>query len=168
MSENEYHETFVEGEQLGVPTLLDALTDVIERARSMPMSSSVLVNRNEALDILDSLREALPTQLTRADEVLSDASLVFDDAQAQAEEIIASARQRAAQLVSEQQVVRDAQAQARQIIEHAQESASALMTNANDYCDRRLADFEIDLRKLLTQVQAGRTKLAQRLDDTQG
>ncbi len=134
----------------------------------MPMSSSVLVNRNEALDILDSLREALPTQLTRADEVLSDASLVFDDAQAQAEEIIASARQRAAQLVSEQQVVRDAQAQARQIIEHAQESASALMTNANDYCDRRLADFEIDLRKLLTQVQAGRTKLAQRLDDTQG
>jgi type II secretory pathway predicted ATPase ExeA len=39
------------------------------------------------------------------------------------------------------------------------------MVDADDYCDRRLADFEIDLGKLLAQVQAGRTKLAQRLDE---
>ena len=64
MSNHDENETYVEGEHLGVPTLLDALTDVIERARSMPMSSSVLVNRNEALkgsfaiDLLASLAEA--------------------------------------------------------------------------------------------------------------
>ena len=79
MSNHDETETYVEGEHLGVPTLLDALTDVIERARSMPMSSSVLVNRNEALDLIDELRDALPTQLTRADEVLSDADQVLSD-----------------------------------------------------------------------------------------
>jgi len=164
MSEHEYNETFVEGERLGVPALLDALTDVIERARSMPMSSSVLVNRNEALDLLDELREALPTQLTRADEVLSDASVVYEDAQAQAEQIIAAARERAQQLVSQQAVVVEANKRAQEIIEHAQTSAQRLTSEADDYCDRRLADFEIDLGKLLSQVQLGRNKLAQRLD----
>lgn len=162
---NDSRETFVEGEQLGVPALIDALTDVIERARSMPMSSSVLVNRNETLDLLDELREALPTQITRADEVLSDASLVFEDAQAQADEIIGSARERAAQLVSQQQIVLQAQAEADRIVSEAQGVAHRLMVDADDYCDRRLADFEIDLGKLLAQVQAGRTKLAQRLDE---
>ncbi|WP_019147621.1 hypothetical protein [Timonella senegalensis] len=165
MSEHSYNETFVEGERLGVPALLDALTDVIERARSMPMSSSVLINRNEALDLLDELREALPTQITRADEVLSDASVVFEDAQAQAEEIVAAARQRAIELTSQQTVVQEAQEHAQAIIAQAEEAAQRLTTEADDYCDRRLADFEIDLGRLLTQVQAGRTKLAQRLDE---
>lgn len=163
---SEPRETFVEGEQVGVPALLDALTDVIERARSMPMSSSVLVNRNEALDLLDELREALPTQLTRADEVLSDASHVFDDAQAQAEEIINSARERAHDLVSQQRVVIEAQAQAERIVSQAHDTAYRLMNDANDYCDRQLAEFEIDLGKLVSQVQAGRQKLAQRLEET--
>lgn len=163
---SEPRETFVEGERLGVPALLDALTDVIERARSMPMSSSVLVNRNEALDLLDELREALPTQITRADEVLSDASHVFEDAQSQAEEIIASARERAQQLVAQERVVVEAQAQAQRIIAEAHATAGALMNDANDYCDRQLADFEIDLGKLVAQVQAGRHKLAQRLEES--
>lgn len=165
---NDSRETFVEAERPGVPALLDTLTDLIERARTMPMSSSVLVNRNEALDLLDELREALPTQLTRADEVLSDASHVYEDAQVQAEEIIASARERAAELVSQQQIVREAHAEAERIVAHAEAGSVRLMNEANDYCDRRLADFEIDLGKLTAQVQAGRAKLAQRLDEHHG
>ncbi|WP_435300435.1 hypothetical protein [Timonella sp. A28] len=165
MNDHDFGETFVEGEKLGVPALLDALTDVIERARSMPMSSSVLVNRNEALDLLDELREALPAQLTRADEVLSDASVVFEDAQAQAEDIIAAARERAQELISQQQIVAEARVRAQDLITQAEEAAVKLTAEADDYCDRRLAEFEIDLGKLLTQVQAGRSKLAQRLDE---
>ena len=41
--------------------------------------------------------------------------------------------------------------------------ADGLQRDADDYCDRRLADFEIDLGKVLSQVQAGRAKLAGRL-----
>lgn len=95
MSDMPSSETFVEQDRLGVPALLDALTDLVERARAMPMSSSVLVNRNEALDLLDELREQLPTQITRADEVLSDAGHVLDDARDEADRIVAAARARA-------------------------------------------------------------------------
>lgn len=166
MSNHDENETYVEGEHLGVPTLLDALTDVVERARAMPMSSSVLVNRNEALDLIDELRDALPTQLTRADEVLSDADQVLADAQAEAENLIATARARADELISTEQVVVRAEAHAREIVAHAEATSATLRHEADDYCDRRLAEFEIDLGKILAQVRSGRVKLADRLGES--
>jgi cell division septum initiation protein DivIVA len=56
-----------------------------------------------------------------------------------------------------------AQERAAQIVAEAEETADRLQRDADDYCDRRLADFEIDLGKVLSQVQAGRAKLAGRL-----
>lgn len=158
-------ESYVENEQLGVTGLLDALTDTVERARSMPMSSSVLINRNEVLDLLDSLRNALPNQITHADQVLSDAGQVYEDAAAQADELLQNARVRAQEMVSAQEITRTATAHADQLVAKAQETAAKLTTNADDYCDRRLADFEIDLGKLISQVQAGRNRLAERLEE---
>ena len=148
--------------------LLDVLTDVVHSARAMPMSASVLVNRAELLDLLDQVRAALPEQLSRADEVLSEADQRLADAEEQAERIIAAARARAAQLVTQEQVAVQAQAHAHELVTRAQEETAQMRLEADDYCDRRLAEFEIDLGKVLTQVQAGRARLAERLDKSAG
>ncbi len=147
----------------GLTGILDALADAIGQARSMPMSSSVLVNRAELLDLVDQARDVLPTQLTRADEVLAAADAARLAAQDEADAIIAAARARAAELVEEHAIALGAQDRAAQIIADAEAEAVRLRRDADDYCDRRLADLEVDLTKLLGQVQAGRTRLAERL-----
>jgi len=50
-------------------------------------------------------------------------------------------------------------------VAEAQATADRLRREADDYCDRRLAEFEIDLGRVLAQVQAGRAKLAGRLGE---
>lgn len=162
MTEQQHH---AEDETPSLPALVDELDALVTHARAMPMSASVLVNRAEALALVDDLRAAMPAQLERADEVLSDADRVLADAEEQAERVIAAARTRAAQLVAEEQVVVQARAEAARIIEEAHAQSDTLRREADDYCDRRLAEFEIDLGKLVLQVQAGRAKLAERLDD---
>lgn len=147
----------------GLTGILDALADAIAQARAMPMSSSVLVNRAELLDLVDQARDVLPTQLTRADEVLAAADAARAAAQVEAERIAAAAHQRAAALVEEHELTRAAQLRAEEIVAEAEGVADGLRRDADDYCDRRLADFEIDLGRILTQVQAGRAKLASRL-----
>jgi cell division septum initiation protein DivIVA len=147
----------------GLTGILDALADAIGQARSMPMSSSVLVNRAELMDLVDQARDVLPTQLTRADEVLAAADAARLAAQAEADAIIAAARARAAELVEDHELTRAAQVRAQEIVAEAEDVADGLRRDADDYCDRRLADFEIDLTRLMTQVQAGRAKLAGRL-----
>lgn len=41
-------------------TILEELAGLIANARTMPMSASVLVNKAEALDLLDAARAVLP------------------------------------------------------------------------------------------------------------
>lgn len=149
----------------GLTGILDALTDAVTHARAMPMSSSVLVNRAELLDLLDQARDVLPTQLSQADDVLAAAAAARGLAQADADEIIAAARVTAAELVDAEHVAIAAGVRAAEIIAEAEGVADGLRRDADDYCDRRLADFEIDLGKVLTQVQAGRAKLATRLGE---
>ena len=148
----------------GLTGILDALTATVTHARAMPMSSSVLVNRAELLDLLDQARDVLPTQLSEADEVLAAASSARGVAQADADAILAAARIQATELVDAEHVTIAAHERAAEIVAAAEAEATGLRHDADDYCDRRLADFEIDLGKVLAQVQAGRAKLAYRLE----
>ena len=159
----EADERAAEEAQVGLNAILDDLARLVETARTMPMSSSVLVHKGDALALVDELRAAFPEQLAHADEVLAEADQVLEDAHRQAEEILTTARARAIELVQTEQVVVQAQSRALEIVDEAEEAAAGLRRDADDYCDRRLADFEVDLGKLLAQVQAGRAKLADRL-----
>ncbi|MDT0167246.1 hypothetical protein Q9R32_16960 [Actinotalea sp. AC32] len=148
----------------GLTGVLDALEHVITSARAMPMSSSVLVSRAEVLDLLEQARSVLPDQLARADDVLADADRVLAEANEEAERVVADARERAEELVAHEPVVHAAEQRAAEIVAEAERTGEGLRRDADDYCDRRLAEFEIDLGKVLAQVQAGRAKLAGRLD----
>ncbi|MCK9793042.1 hypothetical protein M1843_04690 [Isoptericola sp. 4D.3] len=147
----------------GLLDILEDLAALVENARSVPLSTNVRLDRDQALALVDELRDALPTQVARADEVLAAAHDALDDAHRRAEEIVASARARAIELVQSEQVVVQAQSRAAEIVAEAESRAAALRTDADAYCDGRLADFQQDLDALSTQVRAGRDKLAERL-----
>jgi len=147
----------------GVLGVLEALVVSVTSARAMPMSSSVLVNKAEILDLVEQARAALPSQLTQADALLADSDAAKAAARSEAEAIVTEARLEADRLVEAESVTVEAREKAARVLADAQAQAEALRRDADDYCDRRLADFEIDLGKVLAQVQAGRAKLAGRL-----
>src|SRR5690606_20977907 len=128
----------------GLTGILEALEQTITQARAMPMSSSVLVNRAEVLDLIEQARTVLPTQLAQADEVLAGADAGLAEARGEAEQVISAARERAAELVDREQVVVAARVRADEIVAEADRVAEGMRRDADDYCDRRLADFEID------------------------
>ncbi|HMO10402.1 MAG TPA: hypothetical protein PKB06_02600, partial [Actinotalea sp.] len=127
------------------------------------MSSSVLVHRDEVLALVGQARSLLPDQLAHADELLARADGVLADAHRRAEQILQGARERAEEMVGADAVVLAARDRAARIVADAEATAAGLRRDADDYCDRRLADFEIDLGRVVAQVQAGRAKLAGRL-----
>lgn len=152
-----------ENQSQDVTAILDAMEWTLEQARSMPMSSIALVSRPDMLDLLSQARATLPAELAHAGEVLAGADEVLAQARADAEAIIAGSRQRALDLVDNDQILVAARAHAVEVVADAEDAAEQQRREADDYCDRQLADFEIDLGRLLAQVQAGRAKLAGRL-----
>lgn len=140
--------------------ILDELATLVTEARQMPMSASVLVNRAEVMDLIAAARSVVPGEIQAADDVLVGAEDVLAQAQERATRILQEAEEQVERLVSEQSVVALAEERAAQIVAAAEERAAELARDANDYCDRQLAQFEIDLGAITKQVRAGRDRLA--------
>src|ERR1700710_2666771 len=92
--------------------LLTELVEHVETARTVPMSSSIVLPRERVLDLLDELREVLPPEMDEARTVIATrerlvkdsyeaAAEVRERAVAEADAILADARHQAEQLISE-------------------------------------------------------------------
>jgi len=144
---------------------LNQLTATVRSAKTMPMSASCLVNRAEMLEILERLRDELPTTLDHADALLSDREAVIAAAREQAERILEGARVEREQLIGQADVLVAARVRAATLTAEAVAESSRLLADADDYVDRKLADFEALLGQVAAQVNNGRLRLTARRGD---
>jgi cell division septum initiation protein DivIVA len=140
--------------------LLLRLRDVVETSRSMPMSASVLVNREEVLDLLDAMLARLPEELRQARWLLKERDEFLLKARREADDIVEAGRLQAARLVERTELVREARRVADAVVEEAEANGRALRHEAEDYIDQKLAAFEVVLERTLQSVQKGRQRLA--------
>jgi len=143
-----------------VETLLHRLSDIIGNARPMPLSASVMVNRDELEQLVDEALGRLPVELREARWLLKEREEFLAKAQREADDILDAARVQAERMVQRTEVVRTAQHTARSLVDEAEAEARRLRHEAEDYCDQKLAQFEIVLDRTIKTVQAGRSRLS--------
>jgi vacuolar-type H+-ATPase subunit H len=144
----------------GVEGVLDELIDIVATAKSVPLSSSVMVTRDEVLELLEAARDEFPEELRRARRLLKDREEVIAAARREAAEIIEDARVHAERMVQRTEIVRQAEHRAVRIVEDAEADGRQMRHEAEDYVDQKLAGFEIVLDRTLKTVRAGRERLA--------
>jgi hypothetical protein len=142
-----------------VEHLLRRLHDLVSSARPMPLSTSVMVNRDEVLDLLDETIERLPDELRAARWLLKERDEFLAKVRREGDEILDQARARAERMVQRTEVVKASEARARKIIDLADTEARRLRNECEDFCDQKLASFEIVLERTMKMVGAGRAKL---------
>jgi ElaB/YqjD/DUF883 family membrane-anchored ribosome-binding protein len=125
----------------------------------MPLSTSAIVNRDEALELLDEVVIRLPEELRQARWLLKEREEFLERARREAEEIVEAARSRAEHMVQRTEVVREAQRTARNVVERAEAEGRQLRNQAEDYIDEKLAGFELTLQRTLAAVGRGRRRL---------
>jgi cell division septum initiation protein DivIVA len=145
---------------------LQQIEELIQEAKSMPLSSSVLVNREEMLELVEAARSELPEEIKQARWIVKDREELLAKGRRDAEAVVDRAQQERSRLVSDQEVVMAAGDESDRIIGEARELARQIRLEAEDYVDAKLAQYEIalertanDLQKSLLQVQRGRDKL---------
>ncbi|MFJ3928414.1 cell division initiation protein [Streptomyces sp. NPDC090022] len=144
---------------MDVQKKLDEIVTAVDRARSMPMSASCVINRAELLALLDEVRRALPGSLAQAQELIGGRERMVEDARREAERIIESAHAQRGSLVSDTEVARRSQQEADRILAQARREAAEIRAEADDYVDSKLANFEVVLTKTIGSVDRGREKL---------
>jgi len=143
-----------------VEAILKHLLNVVATAKSMPLSSSVMVSREEITALIQSALDAMPEELRQARWLLRERDEFMADQTREAEALMSEVRAQAEQMVQRTEIVRQANAVAQRILDDANEEARALRNQAEDFVDTKLAGMEIVLDRLTRTVQAGRAKLA--------
>lgn len=138
---------------------IDELQVLIEEAKSVPLSSSAVVNREEILELLAQLKEEVPDEIRQARWMSRDRDELLARARKEAERLIAEAQGQRDRLLSRTEIVHAAQRDAERIIDEAKESAARIRLEAEDYVDQKLAAFEILLDKTMKTVGKGREQL---------
>ena len=148
-------------EAVSAEVLLRRVIDIISNTRTLPLSSSAkLDNKDEVLELLEEACQRLPEELKAARWLLKERQDFLDKMQREGEDILEAARIRAERMVQRTEIVREAHHTARRAVDDAREEARRLRHEAEDYCDQKLAAFEIVLERTMKTVHSGRERLS--------
>ncbi len=139
--------------------LLNQLDQILQTARSMPLSASVLVNRRDVVDIVETLKRSLPEEIARARSILHDAAAVIDRAREEGQKVIERAKTERQELVAKTEVVQTATREAEIVRADSESYARRIRSDAERYVESKLANFEVMLQKTLQVVERGRARL---------
>lgn len=152
---------------MDVLVLIDKLDDLIHNARSVPLTDSVMLDREEIYDLLDQMRSTIPEEIKQARWIVKERQEMLAEAKAEAERIQAEALEKAEQMASETEVVRLAEKNAQKIEEDARDREREIRLGAEDYADEVLNNLEVNLEKFLAAVRRGRERLQGREEAAQ-
>jgi len=152
---------------MDITARLAQLDELIREAKAMPLSSSVLVNRDEVLDLIAEMQEALPDEIKQARWIVKDREDLLAKARADAEAIVEQARAQQLTMARQEAVAARAGEEAERLLGEADGQARSMRREAEEYVDAKLAQFEIALRRVLEESQASVRALAKTLDQVE-
>ncbi|MGL5805610.1 MAG: hypothetical protein ACRC2R_26365 [Xenococcaceae cyanobacterium] len=105
---------------------LDKLFEIIANSPRVPMLGLTMIDEEQVLDRLDSIKNNLPEVLRQAWQLIDREREIVEDAQNYAKEIVAEAEQSAAKILSETDLVRQAEAEAAKVKMEVQQECDRL------------------------------------------
>ena len=140
-------------------TLLENLEELVESGTKVPLSTKVLVDRDELSEILEEIRMKLPDELKQAKWVKEERQRIIMDAQKEADQIVKETETKIISLVDDHEITRQAIAQKEEIIESADRVAREISAGTREYADALLGRLEEILKETLNVIHDNRKEL---------
>lgn len=152
---------------MDLSTRIVQLEDLVRDAKSMPLSSSALLNRDEVLALIEEMKVSLPDEIKQARWIVKDREELLAKARRDAEAMVEQARQEQLRLASHEAVVQRANEEAERIVQESADDARRLRLEAEDYVDAKLAQLEGQLHRILEEMIASNQSLSRTIDQVQ-
>lgn len=144
---------------MDVLQLIDKLEQLVVSGGRLPLSTRIIVDEQQFLDVIDQLRVTVPEEIKQARRVSSESERVLEQAESEAEKIINTAREQATLMLQDTEIVRAAEEKAALILQSAHEQADEVRLGADQYAMDVLSGLENELTKLLITARKGRATL---------
>jgi cell division septum initiation protein DivIVA len=132
--------------------LIERLERLLNESWRMPLSTYLVINEDDFLDVIDQMRTAIPKEVKQAERIQQERDRVVAQAEEEAERIVQLAHEEAAKQVEEHEILSAANQRAQTIIERAQRDADVLRVEADDYAREVLVALDDQLGALDSQI----------------
>ncbi|MDU5324784.1 MAG: ATPase, partial [Peptoniphilus harei] len=85
--------------------LVEELEDLVETSSQIPLTSKVMVDREEFLEIVSELRTQIPGEVSEAQRIAQDKEDIINGAHDEADKIISAARAHSEKIIDENELV---------------------------------------------------------------
>ena len=142
--------------------MLEMLHSMISEAWGLPLGAEkCVIERDKALDLLDEIRAAFPTEIAEAKRLLDARADFINNAKREAEAIRRTAEERARQLIDDQEIIRISRTRSHEMLSSAESSSNELRRVANEYVDDAMKRTEEALAAALNEIRESRSKFRQ-------
>jgi vacuolar-type H+-ATPase subunit H len=146
--------------------LVDRLENLIASSRKMPLVNQIIMKESDILNIVDQLRTTIPDEIKQARRVIQDKERILAQAQAEANALLARAREESEQAVNRQGLLRVAETRAQELVQRAEGEAEQLKNEADSYVIEtlralrdHLTSIETDIGRSILSVEKGLASL---------
>ncbi len=135
--------------------LVDRLEELFNTSRPIWLTHSVIVDEDRMLDLIDQMRVAVPEEIKKAQQVITQRDRILAQAKEEANRTIALAREKADKQLEDNEIIQAARVRADEIIDEAHKEAANTQHEADKYIMETLTNLELHLDRLLAQVRNG-------------
>jgi F0F1-type ATP synthase membrane subunit b/b' len=140
---------------------LDQLEDIVLEGSRIPFSGGRLVNEQDAIEMMDALREALPGQIAQAEDLIRQREGFIEKARVQAEEIVTQARREREQLINAAAIRQEAERQVTEQREQARQQCEQMVLQARQQVAQTEQEHQARMAQFEQQFAGRRQQLEQ-------
>lgn len=142
-----------------IEDIIGALYDMVQDARSMPLSSDkCILERDKVLDMLDEIIAQLPGELKQSRTIVESRNELISQARREAEGILRDAQEKAKQMMTKEAIYAEAKKRSEELVGQTQSRVDQLRKAGNAYMDESLRQTEEAISKALEEVRDTRMK----------
>ena len=135
--------------------LVDRLEELFNESRPIWLTHSVVVDEDRMLDLIDQMRVAIPEEIKKAQQIVTQRDRILAQAKEEANRTISLAREKVEKQLEDNEIIQAAKVRAVEIAKEAQQGAAVSQREADQYILETLTGLELHLDRLLTQVRNG-------------
>lgn len=135
--------------------LVDRLEELFNESRPIWLTHSVIVDEDRMLDLIDQMRVAIPEEIKKAQQIITQRDRILAQAKEEANRIVALSREKAEKRLEDDEIIQAAKVRAEQIMEQAHKEASVTQHEADKYILDTLTNLELHMDRVLAQVRNG-------------
>ncbi len=140
-------------------SLLESLEELIESGSKVPFSTKVMIDVEEAREILEDIRLKIPDEMKQAKWVKEERQRIISDAEQEAESMLKDAQNKMVTMVDEHVITKQAMEKQEEIIENANKVSREISVGTRDYADSILKKIEDLLKESLEVISENRKEL---------